>query len=262
MEASSQATRDVLVYFIGHAGFAEESSDYYLAIGRTRKNNPEISGLRIVSLAKTVKENTRRLRRILILDCCYAASAFNAFQAQGGPEEAARIQTLDAFSGPRLRRDAQHLGWSTQGTALLCSSSRVKPSRLGEHYTEFSEALLHVLNTGFADELEYMSLDTVASLVRGFLDETGSRAPRPEVHSPDQSEGDIADIPFFPNPRAEEERARIDEEARVKAQQEEQARIDEEARVKAQQKEQARKALIRDTIPNCVYRRGFSKRCS
>ncbi|HZR44141.1 MAG TPA: hypothetical protein VFB12_28770 [Ktedonobacteraceae bacterium] len=28
------------------------------------------------------------------------------------------------------------------------------------------------------------------------------KAPRPELHSPDQAHGDVADIPFFPNPAA------------------------------------------------------------
>jgi formylglycine-generating enzyme required for sulfatase activity len=30
------------------------------------------------------------------------------------------------------------------------------------------------------------------------------------VYSPDQSEGDVADIPFFPNPYAQEERHKVD----------------------------------------------------
>src|SRR6266852_7878683 len=47
MKVSNQAARDVLVYFIGHAGFAEATWDYYLAIRRTRERNPAISGLRI-----------------------------------------------------------------------------------------------------------------------------------------------------------------------------------------------------------------------
>jgi len=200
MRKGNQAARDILVYFIGHAGFAEGSLDYYLAIRRTRKSNPETSGLRIVSLAKTIKENTRQLRRILIFGCCYAAAAFHAFQIQGaGVEEVAITQTVDAFRGPRSRINAQHSDWPRKGTALLCSSSRSKPSLLDESYTVFSGALLHVLNTGDIQGQQYMSLYGVADLIRDVLDETQKEVPRPEVHSPDQSEGDVAGVPFFPN---------------------------------------------------------------
>lgn len=54
-------------------------------------------------------------------------------------------------------------------------------------------------------------------------------APRPALLSPDQSEGDVADIPFFPNLRARQERQwRAEEERRRQA--EEQARKEEEER--------------------------------
>lgn len=49
-------------------------------------------------------------------------------------------------------------------------------------------------------------------------------APRPVMLSPDQSEGDVADIPFFPNPWIEEERLRKAEEKRRGRAEEEKAR--------------------------------------
>jgi hypothetical protein len=80
MSKGNQPARDILVYYIGDAGFAESSFDYYLAIRSTRKSNPELSGIPIVPLAGTIKENTRQMRRIFNLDCCYAPAAFHAFQ--------------------------------------------------------------------------------------------------------------------------------------------------------------------------------------
>src|SRR6266566_1862481 len=50
-------------------------------------------------------------------------------------------------------------------------------------------------------------------LAADFLSEMRD-APRPVVLSPDQSEGDIADVPFFPKPRAQEERVRQAEKKR------------------------------------------------
>ncbi|MFL5658833.1 MAG: hypothetical protein ACJ8CB_32200 [Ktedonobacteraceae bacterium] len=65
-------------------------------------------------------------------------------------------------------------------------------------------------------------------------------APKPEVHSPDQSDGDVADIPFFPNARIEEERRRRAEAERRRQAEEEQARKEEEER-RRKAEEHARK---------------------
>src|SRR6266568_144993 len=84
MAATHRAATDLVIYYIGHAGLVEENSEYYLAIGCTRGNHPGVSGLLIDALARTVTKSARDLRRLIILDCCYAANAFNAFQAQTG----------------------------------------------------------------------------------------------------------------------------------------------------------------------------------
>jgi outer membrane protein assembly factor BamB len=199
MAATNQAATDLVVYYIGHAGLVEESSEYYLAIRCTRKSHPGVSGLRIDALARTITKSARNLRRLIILDCCYAANAFNAFQTQrGGLEEVALVQAWDALKDPYPdpRAGTQY---PRKGTALLCSSSRTKPSLLGPQGTEFTEALLYILNTGLANDQRKMSLRLVTNLLREFLDAVDSKAPRPEVHSPDQSEGNVAEVPFFPN---------------------------------------------------------------
>jgi CO/xanthine dehydrogenase Mo-binding subunit len=70
----------------------------------------------------------------------------------------------------------------------------------------FSKALLQVLSTGNErrQERQYFSLREVADLTEEVItSELEGKAPRPEIHSPDQKEGDVADIPFFPNPRFE-----------------------------------------------------------
>src|SRR5947209_4419327 len=66
MKASGQEVKNLLVYFVGHGGFTD-GKDYYLAIQSTRKENTSPSSVRIVSLAKTLKDKARNLRRIIIL---------------------------------------------------------------------------------------------------------------------------------------------------------------------------------------------------
>ncbi len=84
MRATGNVARDVLLYFVGHGGFVGRDADFYLALRRTRMDNPRTSGLQMMSLADTLTEKARYLRRIIILDCCFAAAAFSAFQA--GPD--------------------------------------------------------------------------------------------------------------------------------------------------------------------------------
>jgi putative nucleotidyltransferase with HDIG domain len=66
----------------------------------------------------------------------------------------------------------------------------------------FSGALMEVLRNGEISDQPAFSLTDVGLRVKDIL---RSRYPdewiRPEVHSPDMREGNIADLPLFPNPR-------------------------------------------------------------
>src|SRR5271157_535633 len=196
MKAVGQLARDLLVYFVGHGDFVGHNADFYLAIRRTRVENPRASGISMLSLAYTLTEKARHLRRIIILDCCFAAAAFAAFQA--GPAQVALEKTNEAFL---VKHRGE--GFPTKGTALLCSSSHTSPSLLlpDRSSTMFTKALLDALAEGMPQR-EHLSLRDVKDLAADFLSESRN-APRPIVLSPDQSEGDVADIPFFPNPRAQ-----------------------------------------------------------
>ncbi len=115
MKATDYTAKDVLLYYVGHGGFVGYNSDFYLAIRRTRMNNPLSSGLQMKSLAHTLTESARYLRRIIILDCCFAAAAFSAFQAE--PAQVALEKTMDAFEVRHITK-----GFPSKGTTLLCSS--------------------------------------------------------------------------------------------------------------------------------------------
>ncbi len=188
---------DLLFYFVGHGGFVGKNSEYYLAVRCTSSANPAVSGIRMEPLAATLTERARYLRRLIILDCCYAAAAFTFFQAEG-PAQVAIRQTVDLF-----KDKAKKIG---KGTALLCSSGKKVPSLLtaAEDSTLFSRALLEVLSTSgnpYRPDEAYLSLREVSDLTEevlgSLLDE---QAPRPELYSPDQVDGDVAEVPFFPNP--------------------------------------------------------------
>ena len=199
MRNAGSEARDLIVYFIGHGGFVGHDADLYLAIRRTRMTNPRISGIHMHALADTLREKARHLRRIVILDCCFSAAAFSAFQS--APDQVAVQKTVTAFLV-----DSKSTGFPTRGTSLLCSSNQKSPSLLlpNNSSTMFTKAFLDALVQGTPSRRSRLSLRDVKEIATDRLYEMPS-APKPLVLSPDQSEGDIADIPFFPNPEGKAE---------------------------------------------------------
>jgi len=77
----------------------------------------------------------------------------------------------------------------------------------------FTDALLRALTTRdkgiFEKGKSQLSLRELTTLTADLLADSPERnAPRPYLLSPDQSEGDVADVPFFPNLAAKETQAR------------------------------------------------------
>jgi WD40 repeat protein len=196
MTQSGRAARDLILYYIGHGGFVGDDSDYCLAIRRTRTSNLRTSAIQMDALATTLKLRARRLRRILIFDCCFSASAFKYFQG-AGPAEVAKQKAVFAFHVA-----AVGTGYPSRGTALFCSCNHHVPSLLMPDHsgTIFSKGLLGALTRGHTALPTQLSLAMLGELTQDALSELGLDAtPRPEVLSPDQSEGDVADVLLFPN---------------------------------------------------------------
>lgn len=196
LKAAGTPVRDVIIYYVGHGGFADRSYDYYLAIRRTRKTNPLASSISIKSLALNLKENARFIRRIIILDCCFSAAAFKDFQSSG-PVKVAEATIIEA-----LQEAGQGQGYPQKGTALLCSSPRNLPSVIApnDEITKFTEGLIHALTTGKNGQQTWLSLRDLAELVEIYLrNKYVNDFPRPEVHAPDQTEGDVSQVEIFPN---------------------------------------------------------------
>jgi hypothetical protein len=176
--------RDLIFYYVGHGGFV--GPDYYLALHTTRAEREGISSLRMRDLARTLTDEARLLRRYLILDCCFAAAAYEEFQS--APADVATRRTLEHF--PK------------QGTAMLCASGPRDPARVPKdgRQTIFTGAMLSVLRTGVHNRDRQLSLKDLGDETAAFLRESfPDELARPEVHSPDQTEGDIAEVGLFPN---------------------------------------------------------------
>ena len=184
--------RNLLFFYTGHGGFTSRGDEYLLTIRATRDTNRGATSIRVGDLAEELNASARNLNKILILDCCFAGSAFREFQSTALTMAARRTREV---------MPPKQIG-SVCGTALLCSSSAHDVSRApqGEKYTMFSGALLHVLRTGILSSPSMLSLEDVGEetrsvLIRKYADD----AIRPEVHVPQQRGNNVAKLPLFPN---------------------------------------------------------------
>jgi hypothetical protein len=233
LELKAEGTRvgDLFIYYVGHGLFTRGDQAYCLAIRSTNEINEGATSIRASDLAGVIKENAAFLRRYLIFDCCFAASIHKEFQS--GPLTAARVQLAEEFP--------------ERGTALLCSSNAHEPSLAprGLEHTMFSNALLQALRNGREGIGARLSFSELGDLIKENLRTAYPDSwVRPEVHSPDQREGDIASIPIFPNPAFHESDAIAEQIARRRKAEED--RIEEQkrlAREKAEEAEQRRVAM-------------------
>jgi hypothetical protein len=188
LKSSGARPDDLLVFYVGHGLFARGADQAYcLALRSTNEINEGATSLRAAELAGVVKERAAFMRRYLILDCCFAASVYKEFQS--GPLTAAHVQIRKEFP--------------ERGTAVMCSSNAYEPARApqGLGHTMFSAALMRALRAGHNRGGPQLSFSELGDLVSENLRETFPDSwVRPEVHSPDQREGDVAHLPLFPNP--------------------------------------------------------------
>lgn len=201
---------DLLIFYVGHGFFGQGADQAYrLAVKFTSDLALDSTSIRVSELAQVVKAHAMLLRRYVILDCCFAGSALREFQS--GPLAAATVQVRKEFPA--------------RGTALLCASNAHQCALApeGASHTMFSAALIQALRSGHQAWGSRMSFSELGALVRENIRTAhADEGVRPEIHSPDQREGDIASLPLFPNP-AFRRRARpatnraISEEGRLAA---------------------------------------------
>jgi hypothetical protein len=186
LKSGGTPPQDLLVYYVGHGLFSGPERTYCLAIRATDERSEGFTSIRVSDTASTIKAHARFLRKFLILDCCFSAQAYREFQS--GPLQAARAKLL--YELP------------TRGTTLLCSASAqdVSLAPVGLCRTMFSDCLLKALRQGHHSLGPRLSLNELGELVKVNLQEAfPDKWVRPQVESPDQREGDIANVHLFPN---------------------------------------------------------------
>ncbi len=182
-QSAGAKPRNLLIYYTGHGSFHHSTNEYFLCV---RSMTHKGAGLYVRFLADCLNEHAPFLRRFIILDCCFAGAANKMFQSAN--LDVATRQTAHVFP--------------TRGTVILCSSSGEKTSETveGETYTRFSGALMSALQEGETSLGELMSFRELNAVVYERLRQKhGVEAIRPELHSPSQPDGDLADLRIFRN---------------------------------------------------------------
>lgn len=189
---------DLLIHYVGHGGFRDESRDYYLAIRATRPLNPFYSSIMVDSLWRALRTGARQLRRFLVIDACFSAAAARALMSPLEEVVKVRVKDLQEVEGAQAVQEAM----PDRGTAVLCSSSAVEPSSLAgaEGLTQFTDGLLRALGAGSTAAGERLTLAELRGLIRAELRARyNTQAVLPELHAPDQRLGLPQDVPLFPN---------------------------------------------------------------
>src|SRR5256885_1067505 len=90
---------DVIIYYTGHGDFTRGEQNFQLFLRSTNHLNSDFSGYTMRQLAATMNAAARKARKLVILDCCYAAAAFKDWQMQGVDDikKAISLQAADNF---------------------------------------------------------------------------------------------------------------------------------------------------------------------
>jgi hypothetical protein len=182
LEFARTPAENLVVYYVGHGSF-DEQKRYYLALQSTRQENQSVSSLRVETLMTTLNYVAGNIRKYVIIDACFAGEAVYS-QSDVNTAVARQIRTLPQ-----------------KGTAFLCSSSRELISEFlrDESNTVFTKALGESLWEGNSKLPSTISLEQLHTVIVEKLSASGQNFINPEIHTPDQPEGDIAKIPIFPN---------------------------------------------------------------
>ncbi|MBH0781415.1 caspase family protein [Nocardia bovistercoris] len=177
----------VLFLYIGHGTFTGKKSEYIVLLRARGHLQTLPSYISVAAIAELLEDVVCRSSRIVVLDSCFAGAAVASFMSDPAMLEGVKVQQI-------LDHDPL-----SAGVSVLCAASRDDAAQFDEHgrYTLFGNAVLTVLWSGIAGDTKRLSLRQVCNNAKDLL--RPAELPTPEVHSPEQSDCDLADLDIFPN---------------------------------------------------------------
>ena len=171
--AADRAKDTLIVYYAGH-GLLDEERNLYLALTGSRADGADYTGLGYRLIRKRVFESPA-LRKVVILDCCYAARAFGMGEAVPNIADKATIE----------------------GTYLLAAVAENSEALAvpDEPHTAFTGELIKLLRGGEPGGPEFFEMDYVYRRLRDILEHRNMPVPQA------QNRNHIASLALFRNVR-------------------------------------------------------------
>lgn len=191
LEDEARPVTDVILYYTGHGDFTAGEQQFQLMLRSTREEQKDFTGYPMRQLAQTMSTLARDARKYVILDCCYAAAAFQDWQMQSG----------DAVN-TAIKKAAEKQFAKKSGTALLCACNEDQWALYkDDDLTMFSGALMRTLKRGSAEFDRHMSIEEVHQLVANDIRERhDNQSVEPVLHVPKGRREALAEVRIFPNP--------------------------------------------------------------
>lgn len=185
------ASSTILIYYIGHGDFVKEGQKFQMLMRSTDDRIREHSGYLMNMLATTVTEAARKQNKIIILDCCYAASAFADWQMQSDDiADKINQEAKLKFTGPG-------------DVALLCAcpEDQWALNKSEEHgMTMFTSGLIDAFTNGDKDLGNKLSLSDIHTLAtQSIKDRYGEIAVIPSLTAAKGQYEDVVLTPLLPN---------------------------------------------------------------
>ncbi|MDT3445595.1 WD40 repeat domain-containing protein [Pseudofrankia sp. BMG5.37] len=160
IQAASEATDTLLVYYAGHGLLAGLAAELHLAL-TTSKPNASYTAVSY-ELVREELLKARADRLIVILDCCYSGRALGRMSGS----DPATVMADGAI---------------IEGTYLIAAAAETKTaiSIPGEPHTAFTAELLALLKQGVQGEGPYVDLDTLYQEIRASL--RAKQRPLPQI---------------------------------------------------------------------------------
>lgn len=163
VEAAAALARDtLLVYYAGHGETCGTDDRLYLALPDSR-HDIDYTMIPYDDL-RGILRRTRARRKVLILDCCFAARAFDGRMA--------------GASLPQLSAPVE-----VAGTVMLSAVSETRRAVAPEdgRFTAYTGALVRALEEGVPGSGEWLTVEVVHDRVRELL--IGDGRPEPQISS-------------------------------------------------------------------------------
>jgi hypothetical protein len=185
---------DLIIYYTGHADFTKGEQNFQLILRSSNYKIVDSAGYTMRQLAATVNAAARKACKLVILDCCYAAGAFQDWQRQGVDDVKVAISRQAANNFPANAENYV--------TALICACDDDKWALYKDNeLTAFTRGLMGSLLSGDHEHGDKLTIGDVYELTkRAILVESKNEAVAPLLHVPKGQREDLIARALFPNP--------------------------------------------------------------